>query len=111
MSSTRKKPAPLAKGLSARRRATIARVLKRSAAAMRPRAIRGGHVWIYTDLKGQYRWRFKVNGNIMADSGEAYTRRRQAVRAWDRFAQYLTRNSYTINRHAEGPATTARIGK
>ena len=29
---------------------------------------------IYTDAKGEYRWRLKAaNGNIVADSGEGYT--------------------------------------
>lgn len=29
---------------------------------------------IYTDARGEYRWRLKAaNGNILADSGEGYT--------------------------------------
>jgi len=46
-------------------------------------------VWVYQDNAGGFRWRFVANGNIMADSGEAYTRRNAAHRAWNRFAVYL----------------------
>jgi uncharacterized protein YegP (UPF0339 family) len=43
---------------------------------------------IYQDAKGEYRWRFIANGNIMADSAEGYSRRRAAWRAWERFVLY-----------------------
>lgn len=37
---------------------------------------------VYTDAKREGRWRLVGrNGNILADSGEGYTRRRDAVRA------------------------------
>lgn len=47
-------------------------------------------VTVYQDRKGTWRWRFTVNGRVMADSGEGYTRRRQAWRAWDQFRKYQT---------------------
>ena len=43
----------------------------------------------YRDKKREYRWRFKINGRIMADSGEGYTRRRAAARAFKRFSDRL----------------------
>lgn len=46
-------------------------------------------VEFYQDQKGEYRWRFRINGRIMADSGEGYTRRRAAVRAFNRVAERL----------------------
>ncbi|NIB99493.1 HVO_2922 family protein [Halobacterium sp. R2-5] len=40
---------------------------------------------IYRDVAGEWRWRLvHENGNILADSGEGYTRRRDARRAVDR---------------------------
>lgn len=37
---------------------------------------------IYRDKRGEYRWRLvHKNGCIMADSGEGYTRKRDARRA------------------------------
>lgn len=37
---------------------------------------------VYQDKKGAYRWRIShANGNIVADSGEGYATRSNAVRA------------------------------
>lgn len=37
---------------------------------------------VYQDAAGQYRWRLKAaNGRTIADSGEAYTRQRDCLRA------------------------------
>lgn len=42
---------------------------------------------IYRDRRGEYRWRFVApNGNIIADSGEGYSRRASAIRAARRLA-------------------------
>lgn len=39
---------------------------------------------LYKDRKGLWRWRLKTrNGNTIADSAEAYKRRRDAVRGID----------------------------
>lgn len=39
---------------------------------------------VYQDAAGQWRWRLQhKNGRIIADSGEAYTRRRDCLRAVD----------------------------
>lgn len=41
---------------------------------------------VYQDRKKEWRWRARhENGNIIADSGEGYTRRQNAQRARDRF--------------------------
>jgi uncharacterized protein YegP (UPF0339 family) len=45
---------------------------------------------VYTDSAGQFRWRLvHRNGNILADSGEGYTRRNDASRAADRIRDRL----------------------
>lgn len=37
---------------------------------------------VYQDRKGEWRWRLRArNGRIVADSGEGYSRRRDADRA------------------------------
>lgn len=42
---------------------------------------------VYLDRSGQYRWHVKAaNGRILADSGEGYTRRSDAMKAARRFA-------------------------
>lgn len=43
-------------------------------------------IHIYQDRAGGWRWRATRGWNIVADSGEAYTRRADALRAWRRFA-------------------------
>lgn len=67
---------------------------------------------------GGWRWHFAVNGRIMADSGEAYTRRRQAWRAWDHFREYIfggatTRYAeYTTNpKHSPTNPRSAELGR
>jgi uncharacterized protein len=38
-----------------------------------------GHVTFYKDKKKEWRWRaFTANGNVVADSGEGYKRKRDA---------------------------------
>lgn len=39
---------------------------------------------IYTDKKGDLRWRLKFKGRIIAESGEGYKRMAALVRAWQR---------------------------
>jgi len=53
------------------------------------------HVTIYQDKAEEWRWRLVANGHIMADSGEGYTRRRAARRAWERFALYVRNGMYS----------------
>lgn len=41
-------------------------------------------VVIYKDRKGEWRWRFVApNGRIVADSGEGYKRKGNAIRAFE----------------------------
>jgi uncharacterized protein YegP (UPF0339 family) len=54
------------------------------------------HVNIYRDKKKEWRWHLIANGHIMADSGEGYTRRRAARRAWIRFAGYIMNGTVTL---------------
>lgn len=58
------------------------------------RGLTRGKVFVYRDKAGEFRWRFVVNGHIMADSAEGYRRRRSAWRAWDRFVGYIRRGRY-----------------
>lgn len=44
---------------------------------------------IYKDTAGKWRWRFVSNGRIMADSGQGYSSRRNALLAINRFYTYL----------------------
>lgn len=53
------------------------------------------HVTIYKDRAKEWRWRLSANGHIMADSGEGYTRRRAALRAWTRFVSYVRLGLFT----------------
>jgi len=53
------------------------------------------HVTIYKDAASEWRWKVVANGHIMADSGEGYTRRRAAIRAWDRLASYIADERFT----------------
>jgi uncharacterized protein YegP (UPF0339 family) len=46
-------------------------------------------VIIYRDRKGEYRWRMKRGGRIVADSGEGYVRLSGAVRAVSRLVSAL----------------------
>jgi uncharacterized protein YegP (UPF0339 family) len=54
------------------------------------------HVTIYKDKAQEWRWRVVANGHVMADSGEGYTRRRAAMRAWTRLAQYVAYTKFTV---------------
>lgn len=44
---------------------------------------------IYKDRKGEWRWRAKRGGRIVAESGEGYTRKADARRACDQLATAL----------------------
>ena len=49
-----------------------------------------GRVIIYRDRTGKWWWRFVAgNGMLMADSGQGYTRRSSACRAWECLADSL----------------------
>lgn len=50
---------------------------------------------VYQDRRKLWRWRFVVNGRIMADSGEGYARQAGAWRAWDHFVGHITKRNYT----------------
>ena len=48
-------------------------------------------VVIYQDVEGKWRWRaVAVNGRILADSGEGYSRRIDLIRALKRTGQMLS---------------------
>lgn len=51
-------------------------------------------VEIYQDRRKEWRWRFVVNGRIMADSGEGYAREVGAHRAWEHFCRHITRRTF-----------------
>lgn len=52
--------------------------------------MRVARVKLFKDRKGEYRWRLVAkNGRIVADSGEGYSRRRDAERAADRFVELV----------------------
>ena len=47
-------------------------------------------VIFYKDDIGEWRWRMRArNGNIMADSGEGYSSKRNAFRAFRRLMDYM----------------------
>lgn len=65
-------------------------------------------VWIYPDAAGGWRWRFVgSNGNVMADSGEGYTRRGAARRAWNRFVLYQTASKVNVLDAPDGKTVPA----
>ncbi len=50
--------------------------------------MKGARFTVYQDDAKQWRWRLQsVNGRILADSGEGYTRRQDALRAVRRIKQ------------------------
>ena len=52
---------------------------------------------IYRDKSGQFRWRaIHRNGRILADSGEAYTRRRRCETAAAGFSSRIQDGDFTI---------------
>jgi uncharacterized protein YegP (UPF0339 family) len=53
-------------------------------------------VIIYRDRKGEYRWRMKRGGRIVADSGEGYVRLSGAVRAVSRLVSALNTTDNVI---------------
>ena len=62
-------------------------------------------VWFYTDAGGEHRWRLKAsNGRIIADSGEGYSTRANAVRAWRNLQSDLYMTAWTNEYHAPDPA-------
>lgn len=45
-------------------------------------------IYFYRDKKKEWRWKAKHrNGNIIADSGEGYKRKGQAIKSWMNFAE------------------------
>ena len=49
-----------------------------------------GYVVFYEDARGEWRWAYRApNGKIMADCGEGYASKRNAIRAWRKFGEYL----------------------
>jgi uncharacterized protein YegP (UPF0339 family) len=47
-------------------------------------------VEIYKSADNEYRWRMKsINGKIVADSGEGYSRKDSAINAVRKFTRYL----------------------
>lgn len=44
---------------------------------------------IYKDRKGEWRWRAKRGGRIVAESGEGYTRKADLLRAWSHLLDAL----------------------
>lgn len=54
--------------------------------------MRGATFKVYQDDAGQWRWRLQsVNGRILADSGEGYTRKASAARAVRKIKQAIWR--------------------
>jgi len=53
-------------------------------------------VWIYQDRKGEWRWRAFRGGRIVCDSGEGYTRRVDARRAWTRFSAAVVTRGFDL---------------
>ena len=44
---------------------------------------------------GEWHWRFKSsNGNILAISGEGYTRRRSAIKNWNSLFSAIAKHTY-----------------
>jgi len=44
---------------------------------------------------GEWHWRFKSsNGNIIACSGEGYTRKRSAIKGWNSLFSGIAKHSY-----------------
>jgi uncharacterized protein YegP (UPF0339 family) len=58
---------------------------------------------IYRDAAAEWRWRLvHKNGNILADSGEGYTRRRDARRAVDRLRDLVDEREFEVYEDAGG---------
>ncbi|MCG1003070.1 MULTISPECIES: HVO_2922 family protein [Halobacterium] len=58
---------------------------------------------IYRDVAGEWRWRLvHKNGNILADSGEGYSRRRDARRAVDRLQDRVADADFDVYEDADG---------
>lgn len=51
-------------------------------------------VTVYLDKRKLWRWRFVVNGRIVADSGEGYAKQWNAWRAWETFTRHVTKRNY-----------------
>ena len=54
------------------------------------------HFTIYKDRRGEWRWRAKRSGRIIADSGEGYKRKSGALRAGTAFCAAITLYKFTI---------------
>jgi uncharacterized protein YegP (UPF0339 family) len=53
---------------------------------------------VYQTTDGEWRWRlWSRNGRIVADSGEGYKRRQDAVRMCERLQDYSAHSSVFVN--------------
>ena len=53
---------------------------------------------VYQTTDGEWRWRlWSRNGRIVADSGEGYKRRRDAMRMCERLQDYSANSSVFVN--------------
>ena len=53
---------------------------------------------VYQTIDGEWRWRlWSRNGRIVADSGESYKRRQDAVRICERLQDYMADSAITCN--------------
>lgn len=58
---------------------------------------------VYRDAAGQYRWRLTAaNGRTIADSAEAYTRRRDCLRAVDTVLAAIFDADIVVEEHTRG---------
>jgi uncharacterized protein YegP (UPF0339 family) len=58
---------------------------------------------VYQTINGEWRWRlWSRNGRIVADSGEGYKRRRDAVRMCERLQDCSANSSVFVNGKAIG---------
>lgn len=58
---------------------------------------------IYRDASGEWRWRLlHRNGNVLADSGQGYTRRRDARRAVDRVREAIDEFEFDVYEDTRG---------
>jgi uncharacterized protein YegP (UPF0339 family) len=53
---------------------------------------------VYQAANGEWRWRlWSRNGRIVAESGEGYKRRQDAVRMYERLQDYAENSSVFVN--------------
>jgi uncharacterized protein YegP (UPF0339 family) len=64
----------------------------------RPRSSKKFVFDVYQTTDGEWRWRlWSRNGRIVADSGEGYKRRQDAVRMCERLQDYSAHSSVFVN--------------